>query len=95
MLHAGYVHTPRPMGTNEKPTTYPPNQQEKRGQHGEDGQRYDGDLEAGGEDHRNEHEDDNMDELEGGLGEHAFHHPALYVPQVRGGLLDMTVEEIY
>lgn len=39
------------------------------------------DLESG-ETRQDAEDDDAMDELEGGLGEHAFHHPALYKPQV-------------
>lgn len=79
---AGYVHTPRPMGVNEKPATYPPTTKEKQGRSTDDTQRQYDDVEAG-DGRQNENEgDDQMDELEGGLGEHAFHHPALYAPQV-------------
>lgn len=84
LLLAGYVHTPQPMGMNEKPATYPPLTREKQGSRLNDGRNVDRDLEGGenGETRNEDHEDGDMDELEGGLGEHAFHHPALYAPQV-------------
>lgn len=79
--HAGFVHTPRRMEGNEKPVTYPPAMHEKQRQEREKGPRQGGiDLEGG--ERRDDDDAQDMDELEGGLGEHAFHHPALYKPQV-------------
>lgn len=72
------------MGTNEKPATYPPGTQEKQKVGNQNEQdRLGNDLESGRRQQEGEDDDDEqMDELEGGLGEHAFHHPALYKPQV-------------
>lgn len=70
------------MEPNEKPATYPPAMHEKQRIGNEnEGRRHErSDLEGG--DANQDEDEDQMDELEGGLGEHAFHHPALYKPQV-------------
>lgn len=72
------------MEANEKPDTYPPAVHEKQRFGDRNGERRnDGDdLEGGNGNGDREDGDGQMDELAGGLGEHAFHHPAFYRRQV-------------
>jgi hypothetical protein len=83
-INSGFVHTPHAMEPNEKPATYPPATHEKQRLGDRNGERRDDgdDLEEGNGIEDREDGDDQMDELEGGLGEHAFHHPAFYRRQV-------------
>jgi hypothetical protein len=76
---------------NKEVYGYPPrryNEKQVRNDGDNAAQREMRDVEAGNANEPNGDENGDMilqdaDELEGGLGEHAFHHPALYREQVR------------